>query len=285
MSIKIVIVGAANVDIVTKSKAKIVPGDSNPAEVNMKAGGVARNIASMLVAQGIDVSLITAVGDDFLGNYLRKSCVDIGINTDFWIVKRGMTTGVYVAALENDGELHAGFNAMAATECIEKGEIAKHKEIIKDADLLILDLNLTETILAAALEFRGGEPVMIDVVSVAKVPRIENFIGQVDILKLNRLEAERMTGITLDNNERAKQACNEIIDRGVKRVFITLGVDGACAADKNGAVFIPSLPVEVADVTGAGDAFAAGIALSIDKDLTAQAECGVKFAAEHLRKR
>jgi len=281
---QVTVVGAANIDIITKSKAKIVPGDSNPAEVKLTAGGVGRNIAAMLARQRVEVDLIAAVGNDPLGVLLRESCTAIGINTDAWIIKSNTSTGVYLAALENNGELYTAFNAMAAPESIRTAELTKHKGLIKEADLLIMDLNLSEKILNLSLELRDGNPVLVDTVSVAKVPRIEKILDRIDILKLNRLEAECLTGITLDTKERVKQACYNIVGRGVKRVFITLGMAGVCAADDHSAIFVPAIPIVVKDVTGAGDAFSAGIALHFDKDLRAQAESGVKLAAEHLRR-
>ena len=146
-------------------------------------------------------------------------------------------------------------------------------------------MNLSEKILAAAFELREDKPVMVDAVSVSKVQRIENLLDRVDILKLNRLEAERLTGITLDTKERVKHAGYQLVNRGVKRVFITMGMAGVCAVENKTALFIPALPIAVKDVTGAGDAFAAGIALRLNKDLRAQAESGVTLAAEHLRRK
>ena len=279
---KITVIGAANIDIKTKSKAVIIPGDSNPADISLTAGGVARNISAMLTRYGAQVSLIAAVGNDPFGVLLRENCKGLGINTDAWIIKSNASTGVYLAALENDGELYAAFNATMAQESIRTAEIMKCKKTIKDADLLILDLNLTEKIISLAIEMGDGNPVMVDAVSVAKVPRIKNFLEKIDILKLNRIEAEQLTGITLDTKQRVRQACYSIVDSGVKRVFVTMGVAGVCAADENSAIFVPALPVNVKDVTGAGDAFSAGIALNLNEDLRVQAEAGVTLAAEHL---
>ena len=118
------VVGAANVDIITKSGSRIIHGDSNPAEIRLVAGGVARNIAENLSRLGADVTLITAIGTDPLGSFLREDCEARGINTGAWIVRKGMTTGVYSAALDCDGELYAGFNAMSVLESIKSEDIA-----------------------------------------------------------------------------------------------------------------------------------------------------------------
>ncbi|MCL2663578.1 MAG: PfkB family carbohydrate kinase [Oscillospiraceae bacterium] len=283
----ITVIGAANINIIVKSKSKIVPGDSNPANVEMKAGGTARNIAAMLAMRKIEVDFITAIGNDPFGNLLRENCTSIGINTDAWIIKSNASTGVNLATLENNGDLYAGFNAISAPESIRTAELTKHKQIIKDADLLVLDLNLSEKILALSLDLRDDRPVLVDAVSVEKVQRIENLLDRIDILKLNRLEAEELTKMTLDTKERVRQASYNLVGRGVKRAFITLGVAGVCAADEGNAIFVPALPIAIKGmkgVKGAGDAFTAGLAVSLEKEIRAQAETGVKFAAEHIER-
>ena len=279
---RITVIGAANIDIITKSKSKIVSGGLNPADVSLTAGGTARNIAAMLALRGEDVSLITAVGNDPFGSILRDNCANLGINTDAWITKNNTSTGINLSTLENNGELHTAFSAVTAPESIRTAEITKHKGLIKDADLLILDLNLSEKILAVILELRDRSPVMVDSVSVDKVKRSQGILDKIDVMKLNRLEAENLTGITLETKERVKQAAYNIINRGVKRVFITMGMAGVCAADGNTAIFVPALPIAVKNKTGAGDAFSTGLALKIDKDLRAQAESGIALAAEHI---
>jgi len=280
---KYTIIGAANVDIMTRSKAKIIHGDSNPAEVSISAGGVARNIAESLARHRAKVNFITAVGDDPLGNFLKEGCEACGINTSAWIIRQNTGTGVYSAAIDSDGELYTAFNAMTVQESIKISEITQRKDIIKTADLLIAETNLTEKILKAVFDIRGELPVMVDAVSAVKTPRIENMLSRISLLKLNRLEAERLTGLTLDTKEKLKHVCYSILNRGVLRVFITLGIAGVCAADRSGVIFVPAQPVAVRNVTGAGDAFSAGVALRFNEDLRTQAEYGTELAALHLR--
>jgi len=282
---RVTVIGAANIDIIVQSKTSIVQGESNPADVSLKAGGVARNIAAMLALRGVEVDLIAAVGKDPFGKMLMESCKDIGINTDAWIVKSNISTGVYLATRNNDGELHTGFTAITAPESIKTAELAKHKKLIFESDLLLLDLNLSEKIINVALDLRDQRPVMVDAVSVDRILRIENFLDRIDILKLNRLEAEKLTGIMLDTKERVKQACNNIVSRGVTRVFITMGMAGVCAADYKNAIFVPAVPVAVKEMSGAGDAFTTGIILELEKDLRTQAESGIKLATDHLNRK
>jgi len=281
--VRFTVIGAANVDIMSKSAVKIIHGDSNPAEVSLGAGGVALNIAVNLSRLGAKVDFITAVGADPLGDYLQKVCVSRGINVQQWIVRENVSTGVYSAALDIDGELYAAFNAMAVVESINAGDLYKLEETILAADLLVADTNLTDDALSAIFELRGGNPIMVDAVSVAKAPRISGLLSKISILKLNRAEAQELTDITLDSGEKVRLACAGLVSRGVKRVFITLGPDGACAADANGAEFIDAEPVAVQNVTGAGDAFATGVALRFRETLISQAQYGAQLAALHLR--
>jgi pseudouridine kinase len=281
---QVTVIGAANVDIITKSKGKIVHSDSNPASVRLAAGGVARNIAENLLKLGAKVELITAVGADSLGGFLRRNCERLGISTKAWIVREDMSTGVYSAALDADGELYVGFNATGVLESVKPDDLAPYGDVIRKADLLIVEANLTEETLGAIIQLRGDAPVMADTVSVPKAPRITPYLPGISILKLNRAEAERLTGLKLDDSVKYKLACKELISRGVKRVFITRGPAGVCAADEDGAIFIPAVPVAVKNVTGAGDAFAAGVAMHFREDLKTQAEYGAELAARYLRR-
>jgi len=282
---RVTAIGAANIDIIVKSKSAIATGESNPADVSLKAGGVSRNIAAMLALRGVEVDLIAAIGKDPFGKMLMESCKDIGINTDAWIEKNNASTGVYLATKNNDGELHTGFTAITAPESIRTAEMTKHKKLIFESDLVLMDLNLSEKIINVVLDLRDQRPVMVDAVSVDRVTRIEPFLKRIDVLKLNRLEAEKLTGITLDTKERIKQACNNLVGRGVTRVFITMGMAGVCAADYKNAIFVPAVPVVVKEHAGAGDAFSTGIIVKFDKDLRTQAESGIKLASEHLSRK
>ena len=58
------VIGGANIDIHGRSTQALRSNDSNPGDVHISAGGVARNIAENLARLGADTRLISAVGDD-----------------------------------------------------------------------------------------------------------------------------------------------------------------------------------------------------------------------------
>ena len=277
-----VVVGGANVDIISKSQNKIIHADSNPAEVTLKSGGVARNIAQQLAKHGVETQLITAVGDDFFGEYLKNKSEEYGICTEGWIVKAGGSTGVYSAALDSDGELYTAFNAMALIESITPEDILIHEQIIKDADIMVVDTNLSEDAIKTVLDIRGDMPSIGEAVSIAKVNRLKNFLDRLHCLKLNKFEAEKLTGLPADSRDNIEKMCIYLIEKGVRRVFITLGAEGLYAAEKSDVIYLPAEKIDVHDVTGAGDAFVAGIAVKYKEDLLTQAKFGAELAAEFL---
>jgi len=280
---RIAVIGAAIVDIFAKSKPKIIHGSSNPAFISIAPGGVARNIAENLSRLGAAVDFITAIGDDTFGGFLREQCAGCGIDPGKWIVRPNARTGIYIAALDNEGELYAGFNTTTVLESVKPDELEPHRETIGRSDLVIVDANMAEETIAATISMAGGVPVLVDTVSVAKAPRLARFLPNVSIIKANRAEAASLTGMSLDTEEGVRRASRELLSRGVARVFITLGAEGVCAADRNDIFFIPIVPVEIKNVIGAGDAFSAGIALYSRRNLLTQARFGSLCAALTLK--
>ena len=63
----IVGVGGANVDLCGRSFGPILPGDSNPGQLTLSAGGVCRNICENVCRMGAPAALITVFGEDANG--------------------------------------------------------------------------------------------------------------------------------------------------------------------------------------------------------------------------
>ena len=78
----VVVIGGANVDISVSSKTPLVPHDSTPGEIHCSPGGVARNVAENLSRLGVNVSLISVVGNDLFGQRLQEATAQAGVNVD-----------------------------------------------------------------------------------------------------------------------------------------------------------------------------------------------------------
>ena len=64
----IAVIGGANMDVKAKAFAPLMPAVSNPGQLELRPGGVARNIAENLARLGVPVSLLSRIGRDALGD-------------------------------------------------------------------------------------------------------------------------------------------------------------------------------------------------------------------------
>ncbi|MDR2370585.1 MAG: carbohydrate kinase family protein [Treponema sp.] len=257
---KITVIGGLNVDIGCVSLNAVRRADSNPARVRMSAGGVGRNIAENLLRLGADTAFISAAGDDGFASFLRERMAVIGLDSSRLIVRRGMSTGLYVLILEPAGELFTAVNDMEAVESITPADLEPFKKTVTASDLAVLDANLLPETLEAAVRIAGGVPLMADAVSAEKAKRLAGILPRLAILKTNRAEAEALAGFPVDTEKNLRECCRILLGAGLGEIHITLGKDGYCCASKDGVFIQPALPVKLMDVNGAGDAYTAGAA-------------------------
>ena len=77
----------------------------------------------------------------------------------------------------------------------------------------------------------------------------------------NESEAETITGIAVKTNADARNCAEKLVGRGIRRVIITLGANGALLASREGPEHVAPFAVQSIDSTGAGDAFIGSFAV------------------------
>ncbi len=258
----VVVIGGANIDIKARVEGHAVVGTSNYGDVTRSPGGVGRNIAENLARLGVPVQLIAAVGDDADGAYLVGSCRDAGIDCSL-LVRPGGATGCYVAVLDPTGDLVIGVNAMTITEAITPAHIAERAGAIGAAATVVADANLAEETLRAVAELanRRNLPLCLEPVSDFKALKFLDLLDRrhrVNLMTPNRSQLAAMTKAPVGTDDDIRAAAAELHGRGVERLIVGLGADGAYASDGRRGVFVPALATVVEDVTGGGDAAFAG---------------------------
>ena len=113
---------------------------------------------------------------------------------------------------------------------------------------------------AADLARRHGIPFILNPAPARKLPA--RLLRSVDTLTPNEREAEFLTG-----EKRPEKAASALVERGCRRVVISLGAKGALLCDEHGAERIDAPRVKAVDTVGAGDCLTAWIAVGLAEGL------------------
>ena len=207
---RIAVVGGANVDIGGFPTGTLVPEDSNPGTVRISAGGVGRNIAENAARLGLDVELVTAIGDDANGRMLAEDCRAKGIGIGDSFIDAQAQTSVYLFIGDAQGDMYCAVSDMDIQKGLTPERLAGKLDMLNSRDAVVIDANLPEeTIFYLTQNLRV--PVFADSVSVAKAGKLRRSLGSLYALKVNRIEAELLTGMqirdALDASEAAR--CEE----------------------------------------------------------------------------
>ena len=262
----VVVVGGVNIDIAGTPLNQLIRHDSNPGKVHLSLGGVGRNIAHNISLLGIKTVFLTAFGDDMYAERIEKSCEELGIDISRALRVQGGVTSTYLCINDDEGDMDTAISDMEICEHITPEYIEKNLDIINSAVAVVMDGNLNED----TIEYLGENakaPLFADPVSVTKAHKFRNILGKIHSFKPNAIEAGTLSGINIIDQESAAAAAEKLIQRGLKRVFISMGRIGVFAADEEHSFFQNSFEADMKNSTGAGDAFMSGMVWSYIKGL------------------
>lgn len=257
-----VVIGGANMDILGRPFAGLQAGDSNPGTVSCSPGGVGRNIAENLARMGSDTRLISAIGKDTYGQLILQHCRQAGIDSQACLELSDANTSTYLSVLDGNGDMHVAIADMAIIERLGVDVLKARSDMLRRAELLVLDANLSEAALEYLLCNFADKPIFVDTVSCAKAHKLKPYLSGIHTLKPNLKEAQQLSGITITDNSELPKLTNWFHEQGVQRVFLSLGSEGVFYSDQNEQAFVPAIPVAMVNANGAGDAFLAGLAHS-----------------------
>ncbi len=254
----VLVVGAANLDILGVAQTLLVSGDSNLGRIRCAPGGVARNTAENLARLGHTTHLIAAVGDDAFGRTLLDVTRAAGVNIELCAVFTEHATSTYLAVHHSQGEMAVAVNDMGIVDTITPEYLAAHTAMVQQASAVVVDCNLSADTLAWLLS-QSKAPVFVDAVSAAKCLRIRPHLRHIHTLKLNQIEAQTLTGLPCESTADIQAAAAWLHGQGLRQVLVSLGKRGMLWSDvQAGQGLQAALPCKVVNVTGAGDALLAG---------------------------
>jgi pseudouridine kinase len=266
----VLVLGGAGVDIVGRLKEELRERTSTQANIRYSWGGVARNVAENLARLGLDVNLITVVGQDETGERLLRDARSAGVNIDASL-RCDDPTGTYLAVVDAAGGLKFGLDDMRVLRSLSSDYIRDHEDLFRDASLLFVDSNLPKKTLRTAMSLarKAKLPVCADPTAVGLASRLLPYLDRLFMITPNSSEAaiycEDLDIII--NRHQALEAARHLVSHGVQIVVITLGEEGLTYATPDTSGYIPALRTTVVDPTGAGDALSATIIFAMLNDI------------------
>jgi ribokinase len=237
----------------------LVSGSGHDARMVLTPGGSAFNAASTAAALGADATVVGRVGDDAAGRLLLAEAAARGVRSRI-AVDPDAPTGTF---LDVDGEIRADRGANARFQ-------AEHLPALS-ADAVLVSGYLPEETATAALEAAHAGWIALEVGRLGVLPPHAN------VVLANEDAARRVTGHKPDDAAR-------VLASGRRLACVTLGPRGVVAAVDERVRHVAAADTGGVDVSGAGDAFAAGLLValgggaSVDDALAAACRAGAARA-------
>ncbi|QQP91091.1 carbohydrate kinase family protein [Skermanella sp. TT6] len=253
-------IGAAHIDRKAIAAGPVVPGSSNPVSMRLGMGGVARNVAENLARLGLPVTMVSRVGADREGDAVLQGLADAGIGVDACTRSATSPTASYTALIDRGGELVVGLADMGIYDELTAELIEPLLPRLERIPVWFIDCNLPAESLRLLLRRKPeGCTVYVDCVSVAKAARLQGILRGIDTLFANGDEAAYLSHVPIRAPLDVCEAGYRLMCNGVGSVVITRGQEGAFVASPFDYDFFLPPPVDVHEVTGAGDALVAGV--------------------------
>jgi ribokinase len=259
-SLDVLVVGVANVDLVTRVPA--LPDDGETVfgtELIARSGGKGLNQALAVAQHGGQVALAAQAGDDAWGHLLRNALIQAGVDISaFRLVPGGETAAVLVQVPPSGDSAVTVTRTSITIHTLD--DIERARPLLERASVTIVQLELDPAVIATALgAARGVKVGTLAPLRVLPTP----LLRMLDLLVVNATEAATILGedVTTDGQRLA----GDLVQLGPAAAVVTLGAGGAAYSDHGGCGVVPARQVTVNDTTGAGDAFLGALALDLSR--------------------
>lgn len=255
---KIVCAGNISYDLI------VVPGKKKDEfTFRAKPGGSVLNTAIQLSRLGLEVSLVSKTGKDFLDSSLLSTIKREGINTSRIEQDSRIRTGLAIATLDKAGNSTYSFYKTKGPQTAFsrknlsisfKGTFAFHTGSMYSYD----EYSFTDALFLMEKARNAGcltsydpnwRPGRVKNIKTA-LARIKKLISASSLLKLSSSDA---IGIT------SSRTLSSALKKLPPGIVVTLGRKGSFFWTGKKRLFCPASKVKVVDTIGAGDAFTAGL--------------------------
>lgn len=251
----IVVVGSANIDLTTITGSFPRPGETIfGKEFNLGFGGKGANQAVAARICGAEVSMVARVGDDLFGPATVDNFTRSGIDSSRVLITPGVSSGVAPIFVDNSGQNRI-IVVKGANDHLSPADVDASADLLRRADCIVLQLEVPVETVYHTIRFARSHGIQTILNPAPGQPLDLHEVSHADYVIPNETEAEALSGMPVHSIDDAQACARKLVDRGLRRVIITLGANGALLAGSDGIQHIPPFVVNALDTTGAGDAF------------------------------
>ncbi|MEQ8419836.1 MAG: 5-dehydro-2-deoxygluconokinase [Arenibacter algicola] len=249
-------------------------------------GGSPLNIAVGCARLGVNASLLTAVGNDKVGEFILNFLNGEGVNTHCIPVKNGSRSSAVVLGIEPPDKFPLVYyrdnaaDSQVDIDDVDKANIPDYKILLINGTALNIEPTRSATFYATEIANRNEVDVVLDLdfradqwhdyrafgLTVrAILPRVKMAIGtEEEILAATLIDSSQVTikeqqisAPEIKGN--IDESISQLLSSGIETLIVKRGEKGASIYQKDGSrEDVPGFPVTVLNVLGAGDAFASG---------------------------
>lgn len=230
-------------------------------------GGAPANLLAAVQKLGGKSAFIGKVGNDMHGLFLKEVVEKAGISTEGMLVDDNFFTTLAFVNLSPSGERSFSFARKPGADTqISKDDI--NYDLIKNSKIFhVGSLSMTDepacTATFEALEFAKKNDIIVSYDPNYRkmlwkdeeiaIKGMRSILEYVDIIKISDEEIHLLT-----DTDNPQDAAQELMDKGIDCVIVTLGSKGAYVATRDASITSPCPDGTVVDTTGAGDSFMGG---------------------------
>jgi sugar/nucleoside kinase (ribokinase family) len=242
-------------------------------EMSIRVGGAGANAALAFVEAGMPVRLMGCVGDDHVGRWMREQLAPLGLADELVVVPgepSGLTVALESPVRDRTFLTYLGVNARWEPAMIPADALASEHLLFCDYFVAPgLQGDAARGLLDRA-RARGARTFFDTAWDPGDFPartrrEVSGLLPSVDVFLPNEAEACAIAAVESDDAARAARLLQAASGGWV---VVKLGERGCLAVGPDGAELAVAAPaVTVADTTGAGDAFNAGLVTALSDGL------------------
>lgn len=266
----ILVFGSLNMDLTMRVTALPRPGETVLCpSYRTLPGGKGNNQAVAAARAGAAVAMVGRVGDDGFGQRLRANLADNGVDAT-GVATAVNPTGIAAIAVD-DGAENCITVASGANLELRAGDVPD--AMLRPGTTVVtqMEVPVAETLALLRRARAAGARTLLNlapapVLDAAAAAELAAAVAaSVDVLVVNELEGAALAGGAGGDG---LALCRRLASDLGTACVMTLGGQGAVAAEGGRLWRVRALPVEVADTTGAGDTFTGVLAAALDAGLS-----------------